>query len=358
MEFDLIHRHFKTPFAALATANRDSVLAGIGDDCAALAPAPGHGLYVSTDTLVENVHFFSEDAPHTVGWKSLACNLSDLAACGAQPLGFTLNLSLPSIEESWLAGFSTGLLDIASRFNCPLVGGDTTSAGVNTAKTISITVFGQAPLEHRGFHRAHAKTGDDVWVSGTPGLARLGLMLQYQQLGNLPKLCSPSEIQSVLELLSALPPHVRQLALAALQQPVPRVSLGQILQGRANACVDLSDGLSGDLAHITAASGLSAVLSVQALQALWLKPWPELVQLPGHVAFLDTLVNITLQGGDDFELCFTAQPTHRDAIQSMHSSLCRIGQLEAGEGLWLSQPNQTRQRVHGVSYNHFAEPKL
>nr|WP_306815294.1 thiamine-phosphate kinase [Limnobacter parvus] len=354
----MIHRHFKSPFAALVKANRDSVLTGIGDDCAALAPMPGHGLYVSTDTLVEGVHFFSDDPAPAVGWKSLACNLSDLAACGAQPIGFTLNLSLPLIDESWVAGFSAGLLEIASTFNCPLVGGDTTSAGANTAKTISITVFGEAPLQHHGFHRALAKAGDDVWVSGTPGLARLGLLLEYQRLGSLSRFYSSSEILSVLELLSVMPQSLKQLAVAALRQPFPRVNLGQSLRGKANACVDLSDGLSGDLAHITTASGLSAVLAVHALQSVWLKRWPELSQLPGSVTFLDTLLNITLQGGDDFELCFTAEPTHLDAIQSINTALCRIGQLEAGEGLWLSQPNHSRQRVLGVSYKHFAEPTL
>lgn len=354
MEFDLIHRHFKIPFAALVDSGSESVLAGIGDDCAALRPAENHGLYISTDTLVEDVHFFKDDSPNSVGWKALASNLSDLAACGASPIGFTLNLSLPKVDESWLAGFSAGMLELATQFRCPLVGGDTTSAGANKAITLSITVFGQAPLSHLGFHRAAAQAGDEVWVSGVPGLARLGLMLEYQSRGQLGRCCTTEQIKPVLDLLSVLPHALKSGALNALRKPIPRLALSQQLHHKANACVDLSDGLSGDLAHIAVASGLSAVLDGNKLKNIWLDNWPELASALS-TDHLDTLLGTTLQGGDDFELCWTAPAIHHDAIQSLESPTHCIGQIQAGEGVWLSAQDQAHQRVSGRSYNHFAE---
>ena len=355
MEFDLIDRYFKAPFARLVQTNGESVLAGIGDDCAALRPSTGHTLYVSTDTLVEGVHFFKDDDPYTVGWKSLACNLSDLAACGARPLGFTLNVSLPTVDTHWLAGFSAGLLKLATQENCPLVGGDTTSAGNNSSKTLSITVFGQAPETHNGFHRSHAQSGDDIWVSGTPGLARLGLLLAYERRDLLDQCCERSELAQVRKLLTALPSELKQTASSALALPGPQIALGIALRGLANACIDLSDGLTGDLSHITKASDLSASLHAVALNKLWLEKWPDLEGLPQGAEYLETLLWITLQGGDDFELCWTAGPVNRDAIRSSGSSVHCIGGLERGEGVWLSKADLEKSLISVSSYNHFPD---
>lgn len=358
MEFELIHRHFKTPFAALVDANRNTVLEGIGDDCAALELAPNHRLYVSTDTLVEGVHFFLDDAASVVGWKCLASNLSDLAACGASPLGFTLNLSLPSVDDAWLSGFSGGLLQLANQFNCPLVGGDTTSSGVNTVKTISVTVYGQAPASHKGFHRRGAQVGDEVWVSGTPGLAKLGLLLEFQRHGQLAAFCTPDELPQIQNLLQWLPLDFKQRALAALQKPMPRIGLGQALHGLGNACIDLSDGLSGDLAHISHASRLALVLSVPALRALWLQACPPLANAGAHQleVLLDTLVSLSLQGGDDFELCFTACPNFHGAIELLQVSPTCIGTVEIGDGVWaINQLGRQPRRLLNQSYRHFTE---
>lgn len=357
MEFDLISRYFKEPFADLTQSSGESVLTGIGDDCAALTPALNHTLYISTDTLVEGVHFFGDDPAHETGWKSLACNLSDLAACGATPIGFTLNLSLPWADENWLSGFSSGLHDLATQENCPLVGGDTTSAGCNPAKTISITVFGQAPAGHSGFHRAHATAGDEVWVSGTPGLARLGLLLQYQRKGQLAACCKQSESTGFERLLAVLPDQLRQRALSALHKPVAKIRLGQQLHGLANACVDLSDGLGGDIGHIASSSGLKANLSVTHIQAMWFEQWPELARRPDSVELLNMLVSTTLQGGDDFELCWAAKPVHHNAIQSIEPQPRCIGTLQEGEGVWLAHENAVPARWLDQSYNHFAEPR-
>lgn len=355
MEFDLIHRYFKTPFGRLARANANTVLVGIGDDCATLQLLPGHHLYTSTDTLVEGVHFFSDDSPHATGWKALACNLSDLAASGASPLGFTLNLSLPEINESWLADFSAGLLDVATRFNCPLVGGDTTSSGPNPSKTLSITVVGQAPITHRGFNRAHAKIGEEVWLSGTPGLARLGLLLEYQRRDRLAECCQGSELHQVQVLLDAMPEHLRQSAVIQLGTPLPRLELGVRLHGFASACLDLSDGLSGDLAHISKASDVSAVLVQSSLESMWRERWPEICQRADAAELLKILMTQTLKGGDDFELCWTAHPNHHDAIQSLGVGLHCVGFIEPGSGIWLQSPSADRTRVSARSYNHFAE---
>jgi len=356
VEFDLIHRHFATPFSALTLANGGTVIAGIGDDCAAFRPAANHVLYVSTDTLVESVHFFSTDLPAVVGWKSLVSNLSDLAACGANPLGFTLNLSLPKLDEVWLAGFSSGLLEAASRYNCPLVGGDTTSAGTNALKTISITVFGQAAQTHTGFHRSLAQAGDEIWVSGTPGLARLGLLLEYQRHGQLEKCCELSNLPRVEALLKALPDYLQQEALHALRRPLPRIELGHCLHGIAHACLDLSDGLSGDLLHITKASRLRAVLSLSNLQALWLNKWPELTHHVDREALLDTLVLTTLQGGDDFELCWTCRPGQCPPLVESGVLLSCVGQLDAGEGVWLQRHRGgVPTPLQSQSYIHFSQ---
>ena len=356
MEFDLIHRHFATPFAALTQSNGGAVVAGIGDDCAALRPSAEHTLYVSTDTLVESVHFFPTDLPAAVGWKSLVSNLSDLAACGANPLGFTLNLSLPQIDEAWLARFSSGLLEAASQYNCPLVGGDTTSAGNNLLKTLSITVFGQALNSHTGFHRSLAQAGDEIWVSGTPGLARLGLLLEYQRLGRLDRCCEPSSLQRVEALLAALPGALKNSACQALQRPLPRLELGQRLHGVAHACLDLSDGLSGDLLHLAKASNLRAVLSLPALKALWLRIWPELLTRTDGECLLDTLVFTTLEGGDDFELCWTCRPGQSPGNSSSGGVQSCVGQLEAGEGVWLKRPQDDEPvRVESRSYVHFSQ---
>lgn len=355
MEFDLIHRYFKTPFGGLAQANPDTVLFGIGDDCATLRLAHDFHLFTSTDTLVEGVHFFSDDPPRVTGWKALASNLSDLAASGASPLGFTLNLSLPEIDENWLAGFSAGLLDIATRFNCPLVGGDTTSAGSNPLKTLSITVFGQAPASHLGFNRAHAKIGEEVWLSGTPGLARLGLLLEYQRRGRLEQLCKGNELPQVQALLAAMPAQLRQIAVSQLGMPVPRIELGLQLRGLASACLDLSDGLSGDLAHISSASEVSAILFQSSLESMWRKLWPEIDQQANAAGLLKILLEQTLAGGDDFELCWTAHPNRHDAIQSLKAGLHRVGVIEPGSGIWLQSQGVSRERVSSCSFNHFAE---
>ncbi len=220
-EFDLIERFFKRP-------PRQATV-GIGDDCAILQPRPGTQLAISSDMLVEGRHFFSTVNPRHLGHKALAVNLSDLAACGAKPLAFTLALALPRADEAWLGPFSEGLLALADEHGCELIGGDTTQGPLN----ICITVFGEVPVVNgrsQALLRSGAKAGDDLYVSGTLGDARLAL--------------------EVFRGTVSVPSPVFDAARLRLEAPTPRVALGQALRGVATSAIDVSDGLLGDLGHV------------------------------------------------------------------------------------------------------------
>src|SRR4051794_40715202 len=220
-EFDLIDRFFKRP------VRRNPL--GVGDDCALLSVAPGMQLALSCDMLVEGRHFLSSVDPYRLGHKALAVNLSDLAACGAQPLAFTLALSLPQADENWLEPFARGLFALADAHQCELIGGDTTRGPLN----ICITVFGEVP-PNQALLRSGAKAGDDLYVSGSLGDARLALEV----------------FRGSLSVSGAAFDQARE----RLETPTPRVALGQALRGVATACIDVSDGMVGDLRHILRAS--------------------------------------------------------------------------------------------------------
>ncbi len=324
-EFDLIARYFTRPVRQAAL--------GVGDDCALLRPTPGMQLAISSDMLVEGRHFFADVDPEALGHKALAVNLSDLAACGAKPLAFTLALSLPQVDEAWLAGFSGGLLALADAHGCELVGGDTTQGPLN----ICITVFGEVP-PGQALLRSGARPGDDIYVSGTLGDARLAL---EALLGHTP-----------------LPADVLARARLRLERPTPRVALGLALRGVASSAMDLSDGLLGDLSHILKASGIGARIDTQITSKLI-----AACALPSSASGQFDLVDLelarqcTLAGGDDYELAFTAPPAQRDAVAaaSLASStpVTRIGTVLAEPGLRLvdaqGQPVENRY----ASFDHF-----
>ncbi|QGZ53752.1 thiamine-phosphate kinase [Paraburkholderia acidiphila] len=293
-EFSLIDRYF----AQRARTNTQRAALGIGDDCALVSPAPGEMLAVSTDMLVEGRHFFPDIDPHALGHKALAVNLSDLAAMGAQPLGFTLAFALPKPNEDWLAAFSAGLFDLADRFDCELIGGDTTAGPLN----LCLTVFGSV-RQDVALRRDAAQAGDDIWVSGMPGDARAGL-------GMLRGEWQVSEQDAA---------HFRR----ALEYPEPRVSLGLALRGLARAALDVSDGLAGDLRHILERSNLAATIDVDSLPLS-----PALARLPREVQ-----LQCALAGGDDYELCFTAAPAQRAAVEAAAQQagvrVARIGTMSA-----------------------------
>ena len=229
-EFELIARYFTRP----VPAGRDDIALAVGDDCALLDPAPGEQWAVSTDTLVESVHFLPSVDPAALGHKALAVNLSDLAACGAEPRCFFLALALPKVDEAWLAAFSGGMFALADAHRCVLAGGDTTRSPQGVV--ITVTVMGRVP-RGQALLRSGARPGDDVWVSGTLGDAAFGLALRQ---GGAPV---PADARAAVE---------------RLERPQPQVGLGLALRGVATAAIDVSDGLLGDLGHILERSAVGA----------------------------------------------------------------------------------------------------
>lgn len=318
-EFDLIDRFFKRPV-------RRADL-GIGDDCALLSPRPGHQLALSTDMLVEGRHFLSSVDPVRLGHKSLAVNLSDLAACGAEPRAFLLSLSMPRAEESWLDGFSQGLFALADAHGCELIGGDTTQGPLN----ISITVIGDVP-QGQALLRSGAREGDDIYVSGSAGDARLALEVFRGKL--------------------SLPEAVFNACRMRMEQPTPRVALGMALRGMATSAADISDGLMGDLGHILRQSGFGARLQVDVCERL-LACRSE-VTLP--IEWVHTCV---LSGGDDYELVFTAPPAQRTAVQqaaqASATSVTRIGTVTRTPGVELLDAQGQPLDAHFTSFDHFAQ---
>jgi len=316
-EFDLIARYFNRP------AKRSPL--GVGDDCALLAPAPGMQLAVSSDMLVEGRHFLSTVDPARLGHKALAVNLSDLAACGARPLAFTLALALPGIDEPWLEGFSRGLFALADEHGCELVGGDTTRGPLN----ICITVFGEVPAG-AALLRSGARAGDDVWVSGTLGGARLAL--------------------EVFRGTLTLPADVFSMARQRMEQPTPRVALGQALRGTASSAVDVSDGLVGDLGHILASSRVGATLDADAAVSL-------VAAAASSSLGADVLRTCALSGGDDYELVFTAAPSARAAVEQAGrdsvTRVTRIGRIEAEPGLRIVDAGGSPVAQRFGSFDHF-----
>ena len=328
-EFDLIERYFKAPARDMAQRN-SAVAQGIGDDCALLQPAAGMQLAISSDMLVAGRHFFADVDPFTLGHKALAVNLSDLAACGAKPLAFTLALALPKADEAWLAPFSRGLLALATEHNCALIGGDTTQGPLN----ICITVFGEVPKQ-QALLRSGAKAGDDIYVSGTLGDARLALEVMR---GNL-----------------ALSTETFTTAKARLETPTPRVALGMALRGIASSAIDVSDGLLGDLGHILQQSHVGGIIDTSLAINLIAT---QTINTPANGQFTpQKQLQYALSGGDDYELAFTAPVSKRQAVQAAalasSTPVTRIGQIEAEPGLRLTDAQGQLVPNNFASFDHF-----
>ncbi len=319
-EFALIDKYFARP--------TPSAILGPGDDCALVQPTPGKQLAVTTDMLVAGTHFLPDTDPRNLGWKALAVNLSDLAAMGATPRWVTLAGALPAVDEAWIAAFADGFFACASEYGVDVIGGDTTRGPLN----ICITAMGEVE-PGRALRRDGAQVGDQVWVSGRPGLAALGL----------------AHLQGKVKLPDPWP----RLCVAALEKPRPRVALGQALVGIATAAIDVSDGLLADLGHICERSDCAAAV--------------KLVQLP-HLPKGDTydadLRRIALEcqvaGGDDYELCFTAPGTLSLTIAQIAARLelplWHIGEIVAGQAgeVTVYDPDFNPVSFERKGYDHFA----
>jgi thiamine-monophosphate kinase len=313
-EFELIGRYFSRPPRRAAL--------GVGDDCALLDSTPGRQVCISSDMLVEGRHFLPTVQPARLGHKALAVNLSDLAACGAEPRAFTLALAMPRADEAFIAGFAQGLWALADEHGIDLVGGDTTAGPLN----ICITVFGEVPTG-QALLRSGARPGDDLWVSGTLGDARASLE------------CFRGQLQ--------LPADHFELARRAMEMPQPRVALGRLLRGIASSAIDLSDGLTGDLRHVLRASAVGACVQFDALPRSAL-----LAALP-----LPVQRTCLLHGGDDYELLFSAPPQQqaavRDAGHQTGVPVSRIGRIEAGSSLRLVDSAGQPLEAPGAGFDHF-----
>lgn len=302
-EFSIIERYFK----ALTSTSID---VGIGDDCATLSPPPHQQLVTCVDTLVAGRHFPLDTSPHAIGWKSVAVNLSDLAAMGATPHSILLALSLPQIDESWLAEFSRGIAECCQKFGVQLIGGDTTQS---PTLTISITAIGWIE-QGKSILRSGAKAGDYIAVSGEIGSAAYALQ------------------------------HPQSILQHALDYPEPQCILGQKLVGYASAMLDISDGLAQDLGHMLKASHVGAELYLE--------------HIPTH-ALLNTLtleekMQYVLAGGDDYHLCFTISEEKLSFFKQNNTEKIHIiGKITTGKDCQYSYHNKIFH-PQTLGYQHFA----
>ena len=284
---------------------------GVGDDSALVTPPPGHQLVICADTLVAGRHFPYDTSPHAIGWKSVAGNLSDIAAMGAKPHSILLALSLPQIDHAWLKGFSQGLYDCCDQFGVRLIGGDTTQS---PHLTLSVTAMGWIEAG-QAVTRSGAQVDDLVVVSGTIGDAAFGL----QHLG-----------------------HPLQ---QRLDYPTPRCELGHLLRGLAHSMIDISDGLAQDLGHILKASQVGAVLNLNELPiSPALKSLPESQQL-----------QYALAGGDDYELCFTISRQNYEKLLQLQPNVKTtiIGTVKQQYGLTFEKDGLDHS-LQFNGYQHFA----
>jgi thiamine-monophosphate kinase len=315
-EFDLIARHFTRPAA--------NAVLGVGDDAALVDVSNGMDLAVSTDTMVSGTHFFPDVDPETLGHKSLAVNLSDMAAMGAMPYWAMLALTLPSVNHDWLAAFAKGFFDLAEEFNVSLIGGDTTRGPLS----LTVTIMGEVPAG-AALRRGGAKAGNDIWVSGLIGDAALAVAHRHGRI----KLSDADYAEAVLRLY----------------EPTPRVQLGQALRGLATSAIDISDGLLADVGHIGRLSRVGAKIELSRIP---LSPIGK-----RHAATMEGITAI-VAGGDDYELCFTAPVNSRESIEDLTDvlgvPLTRIGSVSKGKGVSLVGLDGKPVTIDGHGFDHFA----
>lgn len=328
-EFNLIAQYFTRP--------THHTKLGVGDDAALILISPGMELAISADMLVAGTHFFHDADAYQVGWKSLAVNISDMAAMGANPKWATLAIALPEVNTAWLAEFSRGLFACADAFNVDLIGGDTTRGPL----TISIQIMGEVPIG-QAIKRSHANVGDEIWVSGHCGDAALAL----------------AHMQGKLTLSA----DALTICAKALHMPQPRVALGLALRQIANSAIDISDGLLADLGHILERSNVGASLMLGHIpHSVYLAD-----KLTGAVsdnqntanACDKNVLNMLLAGGDDYELCFTAPAEKHAEINNLSEKLALplscIGHITANTGLIVHGFNDEILDFKETGFDHFS----
>ena len=305
-EFNLIKQFFTRP------AQLKSTSLSVGDDCALLSVPEGYELAITTDTMVENVHFFPDVEPGLLGYKLLAVNLSDLASMGAEPIAITLALTMPKVDSVWLDAFAGGLFSLADKYQLDLIGGDTTAGPL----TLSIQAMGLVP-KLQALKRSAAKVGDLIYMTGSLGDAGLGLKIKQGYAG-----------QST------------QQALHRFNTPEPRIKEGLAIRSLANACIDISDGLVADLGHVLSKSDVGASLDYE--------------RLPLSVAVMDYMQQtgdwqMPLISGDDYELCFTISAEH---ARQLNIACTCIGVIEEEPGLRLMR-NGVSTIINSSGFEHF-----
>lgn len=320
-EFELIARYLAPLSAGIPGAF------GLQDDAATVALPPGQDLVVTTDAMIEGVHFLLADGPARIAQKLLRVNLSDLAAKGAAPLGYQMILGFPQAPEAaWIAAFANGLAADQRTFGIVLTGGDTVRSPGGL--TLGITAFGTVP-QGTMLRRAGSQPGDDIWVSGTIGDAALALMAKLEG--------------------RRFSDEAQQYFDERLELPVPRLALGQALRGFAHAAMDVSDGLAQDAGHLARAGSVAFVIDAAAV--------PLSEPAKAAVASEPALLPRLLTGGDDYELLFTARPSHREAIAGLASAqdvaLTRIGRVAVGQGVEIRGEDGRPLSLAHAGYQHF-----
>ena len=311
-EFEIIERYFKKKMKQTAL--------GIGDDAAIINVQKNHQLVISSDMLIETIHFLKNTNPSHLGWKSLAVNLSDIAAMGGKPKWATLSISLPKINHVWLKKFSEGFFKCANQFGIDLVGGDTTKGPLS----ISITIMGEIK-KNQGLLRSGAKINDDIWVTGQLGLASMGLASLHRKL----KLASSLKVKCI----------------KVLEMPTPKVSLGYHLSRYTNSCIDISDGLIQDLNHILKASKVGATILLNDI------PCEKFIHASKQYQFV-------LNGGDDYELLFTAPKKNRPYIEKIakktNTAISVIGVITQNKTLKVMDQKGRSISFNKKGFDHFA----
>jgi thiamine-monophosphate kinase len=317
-EFEIIRRRFFE-----LTPRRHDVTLGIGDDAALIDVPAGQQLAVSTDTLIEGVHFHPDTAPRDVGWKALAVNLSDLAAMGAEPCWATLALTIPAADDAWLTEFAAGFAELAAQYNVQLVGGDTTRGPLS----ITVQIMGQVP-PGAALRRDGARPGDRIYVTGELGGAGLALRRI-----------------TGMDTIAALP---RNDCFLRLVRPAPRIAAGLALRGVAGAAIDISDGVLGDLGHVCAASGVGARIALDTL------PIDSDVRKECN---RQDAWDLALTAGDDYELCVTVPPEREAALQAalpaLQIGIAPIGEIVAGSGVHCLRQDGSEYAPPGGAFRHF-----